>query len=121
MIDIHNRQGFCEMIAGALGVVMLASPWVLGFWDNPAAAWNASIVGILLAVTAALPFVTHDQWSSIFTGMLAVWSIAAVWVLGFAHEPLATWTHLVIGVALLVLAGTAQWFGLGAHDRELQV
>ncbi|RCV50528.1 SPW repeat protein [Marinitenerispora sediminis] len=48
-----------------LGVLMFVTPWVLGFAGNPAAAWTAWIVGLVIAVMGAigLPMsnVTHRR------------------------------------------------------------
>lgn len=51
-----------------VGAWLFFSPWVLGFADLVAAAWNARIVGLLVAVFAAWALSEAQRASSSGTG-----------------------------------------------------
>lgn len=87
-----------------LGAALLVSPWVLGFASETTPTWNAFIVGAviaLLAVTALFAFEVWEEWVS---AALGAWLIIAPWVLGFSAHATAMYTHVLIGIATIVLA-----------------
>lgn len=87
-----------------LGAALLVSPWVLGFAPETTPTWNAFIIGAviaLLAVTALFAFQVWEEWVS---AALGAWLIIAPWVLGFGAHATAMYTHVLIGIATIVLA-----------------
>jgi uncharacterized membrane protein HdeD (DUF308 family) len=42
-----------EWLEGVIGVLLIVSPWVLGFTGAPAMAWSAWIIGIVAVALAA--------------------------------------------------------------------
>jgi hypothetical protein len=105
-----------------LGVFLIVSPWVLGYVDQPAAALNASVVGVLIALVAASALVAYDdprangtnkrglgkvaprlaeEW---FAAIFAAWLIVSPSVLGYATVQAASWTHFAVGVFVIILA-----------------
>ena len=87
-----------------LGIGLFFSPWVLGFAFEQTAAWNAHVFGAIIAVIAlAAMFAFHD-WEEWISAALGGWVIVAPWVLGFSAHGSAMMTHVLIGIATLVLA-----------------
>ena len=50
--------GWLQLI---LGIWLLASPWILGYWKVSAALWNQIIVGVLLILLSLWQFVGSDD------------------------------------------------------------
>jgi hypothetical protein len=104
----------------ALGAWLFLSPWILGFTVAPAegeavasgfaaAAWNAWILGVViaaLAIWAALKFAEWHDWAN---GVLGVWLVVAPWILGFAAQTAALWNHVVVGLLIIALAAWELW------------
>ena len=87
-----------------LGLCLIASPWVLGYSNQTAAAWNASTTGFAIALVAASALVAYYDWEEWITALLAAWLIVSPYLLGFDAMQAASWTHFVIGVLVAVLA-----------------
>jgi hypothetical protein len=50
-----------EWVMGVVGVVLFVSPWALQFKTEAAVAWNAWIIGAILAVDAVLAYVARAR------------------------------------------------------------
>ena len=114
-----------------LGIWLVISPWALGYVDQAAAALNASVIGVLIALVAASALVAYqeppasgarerglgkfapqiaEEWIS---AALATWLIVSPYLLNYAAMPAASWTHFAVGV--LVLALTV-WAAIAAQQ-----
>ena len=87
-----------------LGLWLVISPWALGYVDETTATRNAWIVGAIIAVAALAALVAFQKWEEWVNAALAIWLIAAPYALGFTAHTSATWNHVVVGVAVAVLA-----------------
>jgi hypothetical protein len=87
-----------------LGLALFLSPFVLGFSTESAAAYNAHIIGALIAIFAIATILTFQAWEEWINAVLGLWLVLAPWVLGFTGHEAAKLTHVLIGVATLVLA-----------------
>ncbi len=87
-----------------LGAVLFFSPWLFGFEGAAAAALNAHIVGAVLVVLAFMALFAFQTWEEWVTGVLGAWLVIAPWFLGFGGVTAAMVTHLLIGIAVIVLA-----------------
>jgi hypothetical protein len=87
-----------------LGICLVVSPWVLAYADQTAAAWNASVTGLAIALIAASALVAYHEWEEWITAVLAAWLIVSPYILGFGTMQAASWTHFVVGVLVAVLA-----------------
>lgn len=88
-----------------LGIALLISPFVLGFRADQTPAWNAYIVGAIIAIMALAAMFAFQPWEEWISAILGAWLIISPWVLGFnAGHSTAMTTHVVIGIATLVLA-----------------
>jgi hypothetical protein len=96
-----------------LGLCLIVSPWVFIYVDQTAAAWNASVTGLAIALVAASTLVTYHEWGERVTAVLAVWLLVSPYLLGFSTMQAASWTHFVVG---LLVAGLALWAGI--TERE---
>jgi hypothetical protein len=87
-----------------LGICVAFSPWALGYDDQTAAAWNAFVTGLAIALVAASTLVAYHEWEGGITAVLAAWLIVSPYLLGFGTSQAASWTHFVVGVLVAVLA-----------------
>ncbi len=87
-----------------LGVWLILSPWFLGFSGTPAAAWNAVVVGVVVALMALLHLRGGPMWEEWLNVLLGVWLILSPWLLGFSGVGNAMWNALIVGVLVGALA-----------------
>lgn len=87
-----------------LGLALFFSPFVLGFGADRAPALNAHIVGAIIAILALATMLAFHAWEEWLSAALGAWLIIAPWVLGFSNHGTAMLTHVLIGIATLVLA-----------------
>jgi ABC-type molybdate transport system permease subunit len=104
-----------EQSAGAssinilLGIWLIIAPWVLGYADLSAAQTNDVIIGIIVAIVAAIrsfgAFTTRGwSWINILAG---IWLIIAPFVLGYSNHTTPLWNDIILGIVIAVLAWTA--------------
>jgi hypothetical protein len=87
-----------------LGCCLIVSPWVLSYVDQTAAAWNASVTGLAIAVVATSTLVAYHEWGERITAVLAAWLLVCPYILGFSTMTAASGTHFVVGVLVAVMA-----------------
>lgn len=87
-----------------LGAAMLISPWVLGFAAERTPSWNAFIVGAVIALMAIAALFAFQMWEEWVSALLGAWLIISPWMLGFTAHTTAAYTHVLIGIATVVLA-----------------
>lgn len=106
MPNTVNRrwQDWCQF---ALGLWVIASPWVLAYRGEINPAWNAYIVGAAIALVAAISLSLHKIWIEWIALALGAWLIASPWVLTFSAQQNATLNAVAVGIlvgAFAVLA-----------------
>ena len=106
MMEDRKPQDWINLV---LAVLLFISPWVIGFVATATAAWNAWIVAVILgafAIAALSVFAEWEEWINVIAG---VWLIVSPWLLGFAADVSAMWTHVIIGVLAVAVSGWAVW------------
>jgi len=81
-----------------LGVFLFVSPWLFSYARSTTRMdiWVTSLAIIAVSVAALVAFSEWEEWINV---LLAIWLIAAPWVLGFTHT---TAMHVSIGVGLVI-------------------
>jgi hypothetical protein len=69
-----------------------------------AAAWNAGIVGLLIAYCSTVALYRYSSWTEWSNVTLGSWAIVSPFVLGFAAAPGATWTCIAVGICVATIA-----------------
>ena len=87
-----------------LGVGLFFSPWLFGYESVQNAAWNAHIVGVIIAVMALITLFAFQSWEEWVSGVLGLWLIISPWLMGFGSVIAPAMTHVLIGLAVVVLA-----------------
>lgn len=122
MCDSFVRRGAGAMIRAhwqdrievALGLWLVASPFVLGLEGTQSAAWAAMIGGVAIVTFSVDAFYYPEfveEWGGIATGLLL---LASPWLLGYAPLRIATINAVACGAAVAVLSVST----LGELRRE---
>jgi hypothetical protein len=99
---------FADWVNLVLAVVLVLSPWVLAF-SAGAATFNALIAGLVIGLIAIGTLVAFAQWEEWVTLVLGLWVLVAPFVLGFTADAMAMWTHILVGLAVAILAAVELW------------
>jgi len=106
----RKDKGIVDMVNLLLGAALFLAPWLYGFADQMAAAWNAWITGavmVVLAAAAIFAFVEWEEWVNLVVGL---WALVSPWVLGFAANTPAMYSHVIIGLVVAVLSAGVGWY-----------
>lgn len=104
----RRNEAYIDWMNLVLGIALLISPWILGFAEGVAMT-NALAAGIVIGLIAIAALVSFAQWEEWINLLLGVWVLISPWVLGFTGIAGAMWTHVVIGLAVAVLAAIELW------------
>ena len=99
---------FVDWVNLVLAVALVISPWVLAF-PAGAATYNAVIAGLVIGLVAIGAIVAFAQWEEWVNLIVGIWVVIAPFVLGFAAATTAMWAHVVIGLAVAILAAVELW------------
>jgi hypothetical protein len=89
----------------ALGAALVLVPFTAGFDPISAAAWNAYLIGGLVALCATAALLRFKLWLE-WTNMTAgCWIVISPVIFAISSNPTALWLHLIIGVCIACLAG----------------
>jgi len=74
------------------------------FLFTGAAAWNAGIVGLLIAFCSIVALYRYGSWTQWSNVTLGSWAIVSPFVLSFSAAQGATWTSIVAGICVATIA-----------------
>lgn len=88
------------------GIWTIISPWVYGFYNAAGNVWNNVIVGIVIAVFAAIRFfgTAGTVWLSWINALLGIWLILSPWIYGYTGNAGRMWNSIIVGIVVLVLS-----------------
>jgi hypothetical protein len=91
-----------------LGLVLIVAPFVLGYSGETTPMWTSIILGAIVALSAAYKALARDEarWEAWVAGIAGVLAVIAPFVLGFSALTTAMWTSVVLGIVVVILAGT---------------
>jgi hypothetical protein len=98
-----SRVTSLDVINLVLGAILFISPWVAGFAHEPAAARNAWIFGVLIALASVGVLVSFAQWEEWLKLLFGLWVLISPWILGFYAAASPMWVHVVIGLVVAIL------------------
>ena len=102
-----RHDSILEIYNLVLAVFVFASPWLFAYVSRPARLdlWVTSIAIAVLSFAAIIAFAEWEEWLSL---LLALWLVAAPWVVGFAHTT-AMHVSVTAGIIIAFLAGLDLW------------
>jgi hypothetical protein len=109
-----RRQWQDKAVLG-LGLLLLASPWLLGFASVPAAAWNAYALGAFIVLWAAIGLLIHAYLPMFMIAFGCVWLILSQEILAFTDHVVATAWVVAFGA---VTGLVAMWGAVVQARRE---
>lgn len=95
----------------ALGALLAVSPWLLGYTGLEGATINALIIGLLVFALSALALTLLDRWEAYISGLLGLWAALSPWLVGFPRYDAPLLAHLIIGLAVVLIAAYEIWQG----------
>jgi SPW repeat-containing protein len=105
-------QDYATMIAG---VLLFVSPFVFGETSQGVAAYGAYVLGILLVLSGILVAAMRESGGvELVPAVLGVITFVSPWVLGFAGITVIAWTAWVLGIVVVLIAGSLL---LGRSER----
>lgn len=116
---MEARQSTVDQVKLASGLNVLAgiweiiAPFVLGYSSNSTATTNDVIVGIIVAVLAAIRFfgAYAAAWLSWVNAVLGLWLIAAPFVLHYGGT--ARTNDIIVGIIMAVLGA---WSAMASNS-----
>ncbi len=111
----EGKDSAIDFIHIVVGILLVISPWALGY-AGMTAAWNAVIVGAVVALIAIGAITAFAEWEEWANFVLGIWLIISPWALGFHSVAAATYAQVVGGIIVAVLAAVELWF---VHHRPL--
>jgi hypothetical protein len=116
VMDNWTNAKWCDVANLILGAFLFFSPWIFGF-DAGKVSQNAYIAGIVIAVLAIgalAAFTIWEEWLNLIVGL---WVLVSPWVLSFHGTTRPMAVHVVIGIAVAVLAAIEIWMTSQAPPR----
>lgn len=90
-----------DWVGLVLGVLLVLSPWIMGFSGMTAAAASAWLIGAATVVLFAVALFQPDyQWEEWVNLALAVLLLISPFALGFATVTGAAYTHWILGILI---------------------
>jgi len=121
-----KTEAFVDTVNLALGVFLFVSPWIFGFTSELArhTSWMAGaaigIVAILsigdLFESISVPdFFETEEWINLAIGL---WLAVCPWVIGMYDDTTATEVHLMVGLAVAMIAAVELWLVHGTPPNQ---
>ena len=101
MMQLKHWQ---DPINALMGLLVVLSPWALGFQATTPAMVNAVIVGVALIAAAMGAIFVPRAWEEWTEGVLGLWLMVSPWTLGFSTHRDAKLATVAAGLVILVLA-----------------
>ena len=105
MADGQSQARTASAVNIVAGIWLILAPFILGYTSIVQALWNDIVVGIVVAVIAAIRIFTpvRSSWLSWVNVILGFWLIVAPFILRY---PIATprWNDIILGIIIIVLS-----------------
>jgi hypothetical protein len=88
-----------------LGLWLIVAPFLLGYSDTAAPLWNDIILGVAIALLAAIRVfgalkTPSVSWTNV---VLGAWLVVAPFILGYSGLTGALWNDILIGLLVIIL------------------
>lgn len=108
-MDTKQNEGatrWRDAVNLVLGIWLLIAPQLLTYGTTPEMAWNAYIVGAVVAIDALLALFAFGLWEEWVTLIAGAWMVVSPWTIGVMFQGKFDWNSVVVGV---VICGLALW------------
>lgn len=103
------------------GIWIIISAWVYGAIYTSGSAWNSIIIGIVIAVFAAIRFFSPRSAVGLswINALLGIWMIISPWVYGYVNTNEARmWNSVIFGIIVLILG---VWSAAATRNERVAV
>jgi hypothetical protein len=117
MMDIRKRLAhrWKDAVNLVLGLWLIVSPWALSFAADRRPMWNASAIGLIIAIAALAALISFHKWEEWIEAALGLWLIVSPYILSFTSQMHATVNQVVIGI---IVAALAVWASAGSETAH---
>ncbi|HEV2078878.1 MAG TPA: SPW repeat protein [Allosphingosinicella sp.] len=102
MNRLHSSDWFGPALLG-IGLLLIASPWMLGYHSDYAPTATAWGMGALFFLLGGIGLLGWRSWAEAGALTAGAWAALAPVILGFFHNEAAAAAHLAAGVAAVAL------------------
>lgn len=101
------------------GIWEIIAPFLLGYAAAATPTTNAIIIGLVVAVLAAIRYFGAYQaaWLSWICAILGIWLIIAPFALGYSGIAAATTNDIIVGI---IIAALGTWSALASRTSTLR-
>ena len=109
-------ENYMYWLTGLAGAILMAAPYIFGYSDNTSALWTSLLVGLVVVVASIWEGleIRKNNWEYWVAGIVGIFAILAPFLLGFGSHQTATWTSMIMGGLIAVLAGAKLVSGGGS-------
>ena len=98
-----------DFITLILAVALIAAPWALGYSGDRTAIASSVVAGLAIGACAVVALTEFTRLFEEIDVALGALTVAAPWIVGFAHNRHAVIAHVVVG-GLVVLVSLSELF-----------
>jgi hypothetical protein len=106
-----NKAQGQNLITLVLGIWLFVTPWIMDFGlfmnNQNIVMWNFWIVGLAVAVSAALALRDLRPWEEWVNLALGAWLFMSPWILGYSQSQNLFWNAIVVGAAIMIFSAAA--------------
>ncbi|MGD9740593.1 MAG: SPW repeat protein [Bauldia sp.] len=102
-----SRLRFAATAAFVAGIVLWLAPLVLTYTDHTAPSVSSWAAGIAAGIIATAAVGDHGRWAPWPLLVVGVYAVAAPFIVNFTDVPEAMWTHIAVGIVIVLAAITA--------------
>jgi hypothetical protein len=88
----------------ALAVWLFISPWIIAAPAAGTWAWNAWVIGVLVAISSIIALSQVAQWEEWVNLVLGVWLFLSPWILGFTGIASAAEDAFIVGALVVIIS-----------------
>lgn len=113
-----------DWLAMLLGVVIALSPWpaqptYLGCPVPTGVAWNAMLIGIVVAALGVIELVELHRWEQVGEILCGGWLIASPYIFDYLGTGMLQYWHFGLGAVVILLAVIELWQDWNLSDQQL--
>jgi succinate dehydrogenase/fumarate reductase cytochrome b subunit len=101
---MHMSSRWQDRVILLLGLWLFAAPFILGYPSESKQAVNSYTAGLVIALLAVFDLYKTYMWAVVVNMLVGLWVAVSPWVPAFADRSALMTNHVIVGVAVLVLA-----------------
>ena len=108
-LSVLMKEHWQDGISVLVGVWLVISPWVLGYYGINAAMLNSVVLGVIITVAASAALLKFHEWEEWVSMVMCGWLIISPWLFDYAVMAAAAWNHVIVGLLVGALSGWSIW------------